>query len=173
MEYKLLSAGEWIPVPAGATELTGLAAGTYEVRYAARGGFAAGETAEVVVPPYKLAEYAVTFGVTGEHGTLTAYVDGVPITTGTEIEEGKKVTLMASPEEGCRVKCWTVNSEVVADHKADLLEVENISAATNVMVEFEEISALATPVVAVSKESADNREEGVTFTVEAVEGVTF
>jgi hypothetical protein len=173
MEYRLSPAGEWIPVPAGATELTGLAAGTYEVRYAARGGFAAGETAEVVVPPYRLAEYAVTFGVTGEHGTLTAYVDGVPITTGTEIEEGKTVTFMASPEEGCRVKCWTVNSEVVAEHKADLLEVENISAATNVMVEFEEISALATPVVAVSKESADNREEGVTFTVEAVEGVTF
>jgi len=48
MEYKLSTADEWIPVPEGATEITGLAAGTYYVRYAAKTGYNASEAVEVI-----------------------------------------------------------------------------------------------------------------------------
>jgi hypothetical protein len=47
MEYKLSTAGSY--TAATATEITGLAAGTYNVRYAAKEGFNAGTDAEVVV----------------------------------------------------------------------------------------------------------------------------
>ncbi|AFM43339.1 cell wall-binding protein [Desulfosporosinus acidiphilus SJ4] len=52
MEYRLQGAATFTPVTALATEITDLAAGTYQVRYAARTGFNAGTAADVVVPAY-------------------------------------------------------------------------------------------------------------------------
>jgi hypothetical protein len=49
MEYKSKFSEEWIAVPEDATEIAGLAAGIYEVRYAAKEGYLAGEVAEVIV----------------------------------------------------------------------------------------------------------------------------
>ena len=49
MEYKSKFSEEWIAVPESATKITDLAAGIYEVRYAAKEGYLAGEIAEVVV----------------------------------------------------------------------------------------------------------------------------
>ena len=48
MEYKLSTDTEWTAVTG--TEITGLSAGTYDVRYAARTGYNAGTAAEVTVP---------------------------------------------------------------------------------------------------------------------------
>ena len=50
MEYKLSTAEEFIKVTA--EEIASLASGTYQVRYAAKEGFNAGATAEVVIPAY-------------------------------------------------------------------------------------------------------------------------
>ncbi|MGC7870150.1 cell wall-binding repeat-containing protein [Desulfosporosinus sp. SYSU MS00001] len=52
MEYRLQGAANYTPVPASATVITGLAAGTYQVRLAAGPGLNAGPDADVVVPAY-------------------------------------------------------------------------------------------------------------------------
>jgi putative cell wall-binding protein/lysophospholipase L1-like esterase len=52
MEYRLQGASGYTPVPASATVITGLAAGTYQVRLAAGPGLNAGADADVVVPAY-------------------------------------------------------------------------------------------------------------------------
>lgn len=52
MEFRLQGATNFTPVTPSALEITGLAAGTYQVRYAAKTGFNAGATIDVVVPVY-------------------------------------------------------------------------------------------------------------------------
>ena len=52
MEYRIKGDGEFTPITG--TEVTGLTAGTYEVRLAAKSGFNAGATVEVVVAPYAM-----------------------------------------------------------------------------------------------------------------------
>ena len=47
MEYRILPDGTWIPVTG--TEITGLAAGSYDVRYAAKEGYNAGAVVTVIV----------------------------------------------------------------------------------------------------------------------------
>ncbi|WP_164783305.1 S-layer homology domain-containing protein, partial [Paenibacillus amylolyticus] len=79
MEYRLKGSANWTTVTG--TEVTGLAAGTYEVRYAAKAGYNAGAAVEVVVEAYVapelenqdaptgLASTAVT--AAGDDGTIT------------------------------------------------------------------------------------------------------
>ncbi|AXI01203.1 hypothetical protein DV702_16630 [Sporosarcina sp. PTS2304] len=50
MEYRLKGAASFTPVTA--TEITGIVAGKYEVRFAAKPGYAAGAITEVLVPAY-------------------------------------------------------------------------------------------------------------------------
>ena len=45
-------------------------------------------------------EYAVTFKLTGENGTLSAAVDGAAITSGENVEQWKSVVFTAEPDEG-------------------------------------------------------------------------
>ncbi|AET67613.1 conserved repeat protein [Desulfosporosinus orientis DSM 765] len=52
MEYRLQGATDFTPVTSSSLEITGLAAGTYQIRYAARTGYNAGATVDVVVPAY-------------------------------------------------------------------------------------------------------------------------
>ena len=146
MEYKLSTADEWIPVPEGATEITGLAAGTYYVRYAAKTGYNASKAVEVIVPEYVVPKYTVTFSVTGGNGTLAAAVDGEGIASGAEVEEGKDIVFTAVPDEGYQVKEWTVDGQLVADNKSNTLTVTNVTADVTVTVEFEEtVSATINP----------------------------
>ena len=57
-----------------------------------------------------LPQYAVTFGVDGEHGTLKAKADGVTETETSPInvEKGKTVTFTAVPAAGYEVKEWQI-----------------------------------------------------------------
>ena len=57
-------------------------------------------------------KYAVTFGVVGEHGTLTASVDGKKIRSGDLVEQGKIVEFTAIPDttNGWGVKTWSIVS---------------------------------------------------------------
>ena len=51
MEYQLKGTTSFTAITASTTSITGLAAGTYEIRYAAKTGFNAGTATEVVVAP--------------------------------------------------------------------------------------------------------------------------
>ncbi|WP_339238117.1 S-layer homology domain-containing protein [Paenibacillus sp. FSL R5-0517] len=106
MEYRLKGSANWTTV--AGTEVTGLAAGTYEVRYAAKAGYNAGAAVEVVVEAYVAPELenqdaptgldstAVT--AAGNDGTITGVTDAMEYrlkdsnnawtaVTGTEITE--------------------------------------------------------------------------------------
>lgn len=100
-------------------------------------------------------KYAVTFSAIGENGNLSAVVDLAIISSGYEVEEGKSVVFTASPAEGYQVKGWTLDAVAVADNKTNILTVVNLTAATEVTVEFEarpevEITAVAGPINSVT-----------------------
>ncbi len=69
MEFKVKGSPDWVPVTG--TEITGLSAGTYEVRYAAKPGFNAGAATEVIVPPYTPLDQTAPIGLTGIAPTVT------------------------------------------------------------------------------------------------------
>ncbi len=52
MEWSIKGGDDWTAVKKNTVEITGLAAGTYEVRYMARGGYNVSSVAEVTVPRY-------------------------------------------------------------------------------------------------------------------------
>ena len=58
-------------------------------------------------------KYKITFSVDGSNGNLTAAVDGKTITSGTEVEKGKKVTFTAAPHTAYKVKGWTLDGNAV------------------------------------------------------------
>ena len=91
--------------------------------------------AEVIVDFLKIHE--VTFEVEGENGTMTAAVDGTPITTGDEVDEGKTVNFTAAAAGGFKVKEWKVNGVVVDGNTTESYDHVNIEDAINVTVEFE------------------------------------
>ena len=98
MEYKLSTASTYTTVTG--TSITGLAAGTYNVRYAAKTGFNAGATTAVTVPAYvapTTTTYAVTFDIQG--GSAVAAITG--------ITSGATVTLPAAPTKtGYTLNGW-------------------------------------------------------------------
>jgi hypothetical protein len=55
------------------------------------------------------------------------------------VEEGSTVVFTAIPAEGYRVKEWTLNSTVVVGNTSNLYSLENLSAAADVSVEFEQL----------------------------------
>lgn len=82
-EYCVKDAEEYIAVPAGSTEITGLATGTYNVRYVETAGVRASSPAAVDVPEYNGNVKYITGSVTvvgdGSVGsTLKAEVTGAP-----------------------------------------------------------------------------------------------
>ena len=58
--------------------------------------------------PTPSSKYMVTFSVDGSNGNFTAAVDGKTITSGTEVEKGKKVTFTAAPADNFVVDNWTI-----------------------------------------------------------------
>lgn len=81
--------------------------------------------------------HVVNFSVVGANGTLIAKVEGVEISTGDLVEEGNDVVFTATPENGYRVKEWTLNSTIVPANTSNEYTVTNIMSETNVNVEFE------------------------------------
>ena len=87
--------------------------------------------------PTPSSKYMVTFSVDGSNGNLTAAVDGKTITSGTEVEKGKKVTFTATPNAGYKIKGWTLDGNAVngTDNSYQL----KIEKAVTVKVSFEAI----------------------------------
>ena len=136
MEYTLKGEEDWTEVTG--TEITGLAAGTYEVRLAAKTGYNAGATAEVVVAEYvapasddatlsdlkvdgtTVAGFAadiITYDVKLAAGTTT-----VPTVVGTVTDTGKanavvtdatelpgSTTVVVTAEDGTTTKVYTIS----------------------------------------------------------------
>ncbi|MGI6488338.1 MAG: S-layer homology domain-containing protein [Syntrophothermaceae bacterium] len=105
-------------------------------------------TVTVEVETIPVTTYTVTFGVTGENGSLAATVDSETISSGAEVEAGKTVVFTATPADGYQVKEWTSGGEAVADNKTNTLIVESLLVATAVTVEFEAIPL--TPITAIA-----------------------
>ena len=81
--------------------------------------------------------FAVNFGVDGSNGNLTAAVDGKTITSGTEVEKGKKVTFTATPNTGYKIKGWMLDGNAVnGTVNSYQLKIEK---AVTVKVSFEAI----------------------------------
>ena len=81
--------------------------------------------------------YTVTFDVIG-NGTLTAEVNDVEITSGDEVLEGNVVTFTATPNDGHRVREWTVNGDVVINNTSNRLTLQ-VEENVVVTVEFREL----------------------------------
>ena len=91
------------------------------------------EFKEIVVAPTM---FEVTYSVIGTGGIIIASV-----ANGTEVLAGSSVSFTAIPDEGYKVKAWTVNGEVI-----DWLVGNNVSRDMNMnvdfKVEFEEIPSV-------------------------------
>jgi hypothetical protein len=79
MEYKLSTATDWTAV--GGAEITGLTAGTYMVRLAAKPGFNSGASATVVVAEGPNADQAEPIGLMGYAPTTNGGPDGMIYTS--------------------------------------------------------------------------------------------
>jgi len=99
-------------------------------------------TYDVVVSfkPISLPQAKVMFGA-GAGGTLTAAVDGVPITPGSLLSIGKKVVFSADPYEGYAILHWSVAGAEIVDSSSAYRREVKISAAVavDVAVSFERI----------------------------------
>ncbi len=158
MEYKLQGATDWTEVTG--TEISGLAAGTYEVRYAAKEGFNAGTVAEVEVPAYVESSDATLSGLTIDGTTVTDFdaatetydvelaagTTGVPTVAATTVDEKAtaevtaaeslpgSTTVVVTAEDGTTTKTYTINFTVAnADQDAPegLAGVAPTSVANN------------------------------------------
>jgi hypothetical protein len=102
MEYKLSNAKDWTPITG--TELTGLAPGSYDIRYAATSSTLVSEAATVtvaegVVLPTVATSYSVQIS-SPKNGTVQAST--------TKAAAGATVTLTVTPDEGYELGTLTV-----------------------------------------------------------------
>ena len=153
MEYKLKSATVWIKVTG--TEITGLAAGTYEVRYAAKEGYNAGGAAEVIVPEYEALIVAAEIeSVVAENGKVT-------------------ITLKEKPTEAPTAEDFSATIAIDGEEATTDLTLTGFTYDNNVTITFnfeavEQAEAEQSVVVAVKLgEGGDVTAEA--FTVEAEE----
>ena len=94
-------------------------------------------TVTVEFEPIPTITYTVNFSVVGSNGSLSATVDSLNISSGSEVEPSKDVVFIAYPNTGYRVKEWKNNDVVVAGNTTNTYTVENLSNDINVTVEFE------------------------------------
>ena len=133
MQYKLEGADAWTDVPAGATQLTGLPAGTYLIRYK---GYSAYTKVVVAAAPAYSVELKPAAG-----GTATA--------DKTTAMKGETVTFSATADEGFNLRGWMVGGEFV--------EVDSIAMpAGDIIVEpvFTPVQTLFTARAKASAKSA-------------------
>ncbi len=86
--------------------------------------------------------YEVTFSTIG-NGTLTAAIYEDPIVSGAQVLEGSFIIFTATPDNGNRIKQWTIDGEVYAGFTGVSLNFPNITENLNVIVEFEAIPTYA------------------------------
>ena len=89
-------------------------------------------------PPTK---YAVTFGVEGGNGKLTAKADGIPETavSPVNVEKNKTVTFTAAPAANHKVKEWKVDDAVISNTTTTHTLI--VTKAADVKVSFEALPA--------------------------------
>lgn len=100
MEYKLEGEREWTPVPAGMTELKGLAPGSYLVRY--RGASTYTKVTVAGAPLYKIEVKAAKGGEASTNKTAAA--------------KGEIVTLSAKPAKSYNLRGWMVNGKHIEEN---------------------------------------------------------
>ena len=85
--------------------------------------------------------HAITFNVEGGNGKLTAKADGIPETEASPIsvEQGKKVTFTATPNDGYRVKGWKMDSNPIAEAGTKTEYEHTVIKACAISVSFEAI----------------------------------
>ncbi|MGN1247297.1 MAG: InlB B-repeat-containing protein, partial [Paludibacteraceae bacterium] len=90
-----------------------------------------------------IAKYAVTFGVIGETGSLTATVKGSAIASGDEVADQSEVVFTASPADGYEVAGWYSDEQgenAIAEAGTALTYTATVGAATAVYVKFAAIT---------------------------------
>jgi sulfur carrier protein ThiS len=92
--------------------------------------------------------YTVTFSVVevdgATNGTLTAAVNEVELTSGDEVEEGSGVVFTATPNDGYKVKTWTLNGDPIADFIENSYTISELTIDVVITVEFEVITSVPT-----------------------------
>ncbi len=153
MEYRLQGEEDWTEVTG--TEINGLAAGTYEVRYAAKEGYNAGGAAEVIVPEYEAPIVAAEIeSVVAENGKVT-------------------ITLKEKPTEAPTAEDFSATIAIDGEEATTDLTLTGFTYDNNVTITFnfeavEQAEAEQSVVVAVKLgEGGDVTAEA--FTVEAEE----
>lgn len=101
------------------------------------------------IPP---TTFTVNFSVVevggATNGTLTASFASQSITSGTQVEEGSSINFTATPNQGYRVKEWTLNGVVIDGHKEQTYTLSNLAQSSTVTVEFEVITSAGTITLA-------------------------
>lgn len=85
---------------------------------------------------FKEQTFAVNFSVSGANGTLTAQVNGSPITTGSEVAAGSTVVFTAAPSGSYQVDAWTGDSAGALTDLGGNQKSIVVSAAVTVSVSF-------------------------------------
>lgn len=85
---------------------------------------------------FKEQTFAVNFSVSGANGTLTAQVNGSPITTGAEVAAGSTVVFTAAPSGSYQVDAWTGDSAGALTDLGGNQKSIVVSAAVTVSVSF-------------------------------------
>ena len=92
---------------------------------------------EEVTVEFEPVKYTVTFNTVNDYGSLDASVDDAEITNGEEVQHGKDVVFIATPDEGYTVKEWRLNEKTISGNTSNIYTLTGISETADVTVEFE------------------------------------
>ena len=85
--------------------------------------------------PTTTVNHAVTYASVGS-GTITAKADGASFNSGSSVMDRSYVVFTAIPDDGYKVKGWTLNGTPMAS--ANTLIIDDLTADADVSVEFEQ-----------------------------------
>lgn len=88
----------------------------------------------------------VVFHTVNDFGTLGATANGANIYSGDLAELGAQIMFTATPNEGYEVKEWKYNGEIVAGNIANEFEIQSMSSAVEVTVEFKPTAGVTHPL---------------------------
>ncbi len=84
--------------------------------------------------------HEVNFSVEGGNGSLLASVNGTEIQSGDFVNANSDVVFNATPNEGYKVKQWTVNGDILESLTGNEYTHDNLQEAITVSVEFETVT---------------------------------
>ena len=88
--------------------------------------------------------YNIFFEVYGGHGTLKAEVDGIEISTGAAVEQGKTVVFTATTEPGYAVKQWTDHGMAINGAGTEKTYTYTVTGPANIEVEVDFVPVVLT-----------------------------